>query len=233
MTLASLRRELRAAANPEQARVARSFFKTAPGQYGEGDKFLGIRVPVLRGFVRKYQALSFNDIEKLLQSKWHEERAAALLLLVRRYDRGDDAERDAIYALYFRRIAFVNNWDLVDCSAPYIVGAHLRNTDRAPLYELARSSSLWERRIAMIATQHSIRRGDFRDALAIATILLDDEQDLIHKAAGWMLREIGNRDRAAEEKFLRKHASRMPRTMLRYAIEKFPEELRRAYLASE
>jgi 3-methyladenine DNA glycosylase AlkD len=232
VSLASLRRELRTAANPDQARVAQSFFKTGPGQYGEGDQFLGIRVPVLRTFARKYEALSLADIEKLLQSRWHEERLVALLLLVRRYERGDDAQRDAVYALYFRRMAFINNWDLVDSSAPHIVGAHLSARDRAPLYTLAQSPSLWERRIAMLATQYYIRHGDFRDALAIAELLLDDPHDLIHKATGWMLREIGNRDRAAEEKFLRKHAARMPRTMLRYAIEKFPEELRRKYMAS-
>lgn len=231
MTLAALRKELRAAANPEQALVARSFFKTARGQYGEGDEFLGIRVPVLRRLVRKYEALSLGDIEKLLDSRWHEERIAGLLILVRRHERGDEAEREAIYALYFRKLDRVNNWDLVDCSAPYIAGAHLRDRDRGPLYRLAKSQSLWERRIAMIATQHYIRQGDFRDALAIAALLLDDKHDLIHKAAGWMLREIGNRDRAAEERFLRKHAARMPRTMLRYAIEKFPPALRRAYLA--
>ncbi|HEX6099957.1 MAG TPA: DNA alkylation repair protein [Thermoanaerobaculia bacterium] len=232
MSFASLRRELRAAANPDHARVARSFFKTGPGQYGEGDQFLGIRVPVLRTFVRSHQTLSLEDVEKLLQSKWHEERLVALLLLVRRYERGDDAEREAVYALYFRRMAHIDNWDLVDSSAPYIVGAHLRDRDRAPLYTLAQSPSVWERRIAMLATQHFIRRGEFRDALAIATLLLHDPHDLIHKAAGWILREIGNRDRAAEEKFLRKHAARMPRTMLRYAIEKFPAELRRRYMTS-
>jgi 3-methyladenine DNA glycosylase AlkD len=209
-----------------------SYFKTGPGQYGEGDRFLGIRAPVIRAFVRKYQTLSFRDIERLLDSQWHEERIVALLILVRRYERGDEVDRDAIYALYFRKIDRINNWDLVDCSAPHIVGAHLRDRDRAPLYALARSSSVWERRIAMLATQYSIRRGKFRDALAIAALLLGDSHDLIHKAVGWKLREIGNRDRAVEEKFLRKHASRMPRTMLRYAIEKFPEELRREYLAA-
>ena len=229
--LATLRSELRSVANPEHAKVAQSFFKTAPGQYGEGDQFLGIRVPVLRTLVRKHQDLALNDVEKLLQSPWHEERSVALLLLVRRYERGDAEERAAIHALYIRRMEHVNSWDLVDCSAPHIVGAHYRDRDRAPLYALARSQSLWERRIAMIATQHYIRGSDFCDALAIAEILLGDTQDLIHKAVGWMLREIGNRDRAAEERFLRKHAARMPRTMLRYAIEKFPEKLRRTYLA--
>jgi 3-methyladenine DNA glycosylase AlkD len=230
LQLASVRKDLRTAANPEHAKVAQSFFKTAPGQYGEGDRFLGIRVPVLRTFVRKHETLSLQDIETLLDSPWHEERIVALLILVRRYERGDDTDRAAIYDLYLRKTERINNWDLVDCSAPQIVGAHLRDRDRAPLYALAKSSSLWERRIAMIATQHFIRRGDFRDALAIAALLLDDRHDLIHKAAGWMLREVGNRDREAEERFLRKHAARMPRTMLRYAIEKFPATLRRTYL---
>ena len=229
-SLATLLKDLRSAANPEHARVAQSFFKTAPGQYGEGDRFLGIRVPAIRTFVRKYETLSLLDIESLLDSEWHEERAVALLILVRQYERGDDADREAIYDLYLRKTNRINNWDLVDCSAPQIVGAHLRDRDRAPLYFLAKSASLWERRIAMLATQHYIRKGDFRDALAIAALLLDDRQDLIHKAAGWMLREIGNRDREAEERFLRKHAARMPRTMLRYAIEKFPAALRRNYL---
>jgi 3-methyladenine DNA glycosylase AlkD len=228
--LATLRKDLRSAANSDHAKIALSFFKTAPGQYGEGDRFLGIRVPVLRTFVRKHETLSLQDIESLLDSPWHEERIVALLILVRRYERGEEADRDAIYDLYLRKTARINNWDLVDCSAPQIVGAHLRDRDRAVLYSLAKSSSLWERRIAILATFHYIRGGDFRDALAIAALLLDDRHDLIHKAAGWMLREIGNRDRAVEEKFLRKHSARMPRTMLRYAIEKFPATLRRTYL---
>jgi len=228
--LATLRKDLRTASTPEHARVAQSFFKTAPGQYGEGDRFLGIRVPVIRTFVRKYETLSLQDIDSLLDSPWHEERIVALLILVRRYERGDNTDRDAIYDLYLRKTARINNWDLVDCSAPQIVGVHLRDRDRAPLYVLAKSPALWERRIAMLATLHYIREGDFRDAFAIAALLLDDRQDLIHKATGWMLREIGNRDRAAEERFLRKHAARMPRTMLRYAIEKFPAALRRTYL---
>ena len=151
---------------------------------------------------------------------------AALLILVRRYRK----EPEAVYALYLRNTARINNWDLVDSSAPHIAGAHLETRDRAPLYALARSASLWERRIAVIATQYFIRRGDFADALAIVTILLDDPHDLIHKAAGWMLREIADRDRGAAEEFLKEHAPRMPRTMLRYAIEKFPEPLRRRYL---
>jgi 3-methyladenine DNA glycosylase AlkD len=226
VTLAALRRALRAVASPEDAAVAQSFFKTGKGQYGDGDRFLGIRVPQLRAVVRAHAALPLADVGKLLDSEWHEERSAALLILVHRYRK----EPDAVYALYLRKLARINSWDLVDCSAPHIVGTHLETRDRAPLYALARSASLWERRIAIIATQHFIRRGDFADALQIAQILLGDDHDLIHKAAGWMLREIANRDRSVAEAFLDEHAPRMPRTMLRYAIEKFPEPLRRRYL---
>ena len=226
MTLAALRRDLRAVASAEHAEVARSFFKTGKGQYSEGDRFLGIRVPQLREVVRRHADLPLADVEKLLDSAWHEERLAALLILVRRFRK----EPDAVFALYRRKLARVNNWDLVDSSAPQIVGAYLESRDRAWLYALARSSSLWERRIAMLATQYFIRRGDFADALAIAETLLDDAHDLVHKAAGWMLREIADRDLPAAEKFLKAHAPRMPRTMLRYAIEKFPEPLRRRYL---
>lgn len=226
MTLAALRRDLRAVADPEQAAVSRHFFKTGKGQYSEGDRFLGVRVPQLRAVARRYAGLPFEDLEQLLDSPWHEERLAALVILVQRYPR----QPDAVYAFYFRKIARINNWDLVDTSAPHIVGAHLETRDRAPLYELARSRSVWERRIAIIATQHFIRRGDFRDTLAIARLLLKDEHDLIHKAAGWMLREVANRDRATVEAFLDKYAARMPRTMLRYTIEKFPEPLRQHYL---
>lgn len=226
MTLAALRRDLRAVATPEQAEVSRRYFKTGKGEYGEGDCFLGIRAPQLREVVSRHADLPLRDVETLLDSSWHEERLAALLILVRRYRK----EPDAVYALYVRRMDRVDNWDLVDSSAPHIVGAYLESRDRALLYTLARSSSLWERRIAMLATQHFIRRGDFADALAIARLLLGDQHDLIHKAAGWMLREIADRDRAVAEAFMDEHAPRMPRTMLRYAIEKFPEPLRRRYL---
>ena len=230
MTLSELRRRLRALADPEAAEVSQRYFKTGPGQYGEGDKFLGIRVGPLRGLVKECDQLPIRDVVKLLQSEWHEERVVGVLILVRRYGRGDEQQRDEIYDLYLASTDRINNWDLVDASAPHIVGAHLRQRDRAPLYALAKSQSLWKRRIAMIATQHYIRRNDFSDALAIAKLLLRDTHDLIHKAAGWMLREIGDRDRRTAETFLEQHAARMPRTMLRYAIEKFPAELRRRYM---
>lgn len=225
--------QLQEIGTPEDAAFLQRFFRTGPGEYGEGDRFLGIRVPVLRRLVREHRGLPLEDAAALLRSPWHEARLLALLLLVGAYGRGTGEARDVIYRLYLENTRYVNNWDLVDSSAPHIVGAHLAEGDRSVLARLARSESLWERRIAMLATQHFIRRGDFGTALKIAEMLVDDGHDLIHKAVGWMLREIGNRDRAAEEAFLRRHHRTMPRTMLRYAIERFPPELRQAYLRGE
>jgi 3-methyladenine DNA glycosylase AlkD len=230
--LRAARRDIRKAASSVRAKINRWFFKTGPGDYGEGDRFLGVSVPSLRTIARKYHNLPLGDVQTLLRSPWHEERLLALLILVRQYTAGDEHARNAIYRLYLRNTRYINNWDLVDSSAPQIVGAHLATRNRTILRRLARSSSLWERRIAMIATQHYIRTGDFADALAIARLLVRDEHDLIHKAVGWMLREVGNRDRSAEERFLRAHAAAMPRTMLRYAVEKFPEPLRKTYLTA-
>jgi 3-methyladenine DNA glycosylase AlkD len=218
--------------DPEQARVAQRFFKTAPGEYGAGDRFLGIRVPVLRRLAREHQGLSLDQATGLLQSPWHEERLLALLILVRQYSRGTPAQREAIYRRYLAHTDRINNWDLVDCSAEYIVGPHLLERDRAPLGRLATSRDVWERRIAVLATFHYLKRGDFGETFRIAHLLLDDRHDLIHKAVGWMLREIGKRDRAVLERFLSRHAARMPRTMLRYAIEHFAPALRRRYLRS-
>ncbi|MGH9419867.1 MAG: DNA alkylation repair protein [Thermoanaerobaculia bacterium] len=207
------------------------FFKCGPGQYGEGDAFLGIMVPTLRKLSRELTPIPVAEAAKLLQSRWHEARILALMILVRKYEHGDDAMRDDIYRVYLVNTNRINNWDLVDVSAPAIAGAHLLDRDRAPLYALANSKSLWERRIAIISTQYFIKQSEFVDTLQIAEILLDDKHDLIHKATGWMLREVAKRDQAVLERFLRKHAHRMPRTMLRYAIERFPEELRRKYMA--
>jgi 3-methyladenine DNA glycosylase AlkD len=219
-------------ADPERAKSSRWFFKTGPGQYGEGDRFLGITVPVLRGLTREFESLTLPAIEALLQSGWHEERLLALLVLVRQYARGDSRAQDAIYRCYIGNRDRINNWDLVDCSAPQIVGAHLQARGRRFLRELARSKSLWDRRIAILATFHYIKRREFADALAIARMLFGDREDLIHKAVGWMLREIGKRDQPVLEAFLQQHAGRMPRTSLRYAIERFPGPLRRRYLTS-
>lgn len=222
--------ELKALGNSMKAAHAQRFFKTGSGEYGEGDKFLGIRVPDQRKVARAHNALPLKEVKKLLTSEWHEARLTALLILVEQYQKGDDRTREAIYNLYLENTAHVNNWDLVDSSARFIVGPHVSRGKRGILDKLAASDSLWERRIAMISTYHYIHKGDFEDAFRIAEILLNDDQDLIQKAVGWMLREIGNRNRDAEEAFLQKHCHTMPRTMLRYAIEKFPEVLRKNYL---
>lgn len=224
-------RRLRELGDPHIAAGSRRFFKTGRGEYGEGDRFLGIRVPVLRACSREYRELPLDDVREVLESPFHEARLLALLILVARYSspRGPH-ERGAIYRAYLDHTDRINGWDLVDCSAEHIVGAHLFERGRKPLYRLARSRSLWERRIAIMSTFHFIRRNDFTDTLAIAELLMGDREDLIHRASGWMLREVGNRDRAVEEKFLKAHCRAMPRTMLRYAIEKFPGRVRRAYL---
>ena len=231
MNAGQIVRRLKKMGDPRVAAHSGRFFKTGVGEYGEGDRFLGIRVPALRRCAGECRGLSIEEALKLLRSPFHEARLLALLLLVARYSSArNEGTRAAVDRAYLRHTALVNNWDLVDCSADKIVGAHLFERDRRPLRRLARSKSLWERRIAVMATFHFIRRGDFTDTFAIAELLLDDPEDLIHKAAGWMLREVGKRDQAAEEAFLARHCGTMPRTMLRYAIEKFPERTRRAYL---
>jgi len=230
-TLAAIRARVRPLADPRIADASQRFFKTGPGDYGHGDRFLGIRVPTLRKLAREFRAAPVAVALALLRSPLHEERALALLILVASYERGTAAEQKRIYEQYLKHVPkHVNNWDLVDSSAPYIVGAHLVDRDRGVLHELARSPHLWSRRVAIVATFWLIKKGSFEDAIAIAEQLLDDREDLIHKATGWMLREVGNRDRAVAERFLRRHCRDMPRTMLRYAIERFPERLRRAYL---
>jgi 3-methyladenine DNA glycosylase AlkD len=226
-----LRARLRDLADPRAAAHAQRFFKTAPGEYGAGDEFLGIRVPVLRGLVRTHRDTPDGGVRTLLRSRFHEERLLALLMLVDRFRRGDAKRRAAIYRLYLANLDCVDNWDLVDSSASQIVGAYLGKRSRKPLYRLARSRDLWRRRVAIMATLHFIRMGEFEDTLALAAILIGDREDLIHKAVGWMLREVGNRDRASAERFLIAHHRTMPRTMLRYAIERFPAARRRAYLA--
>jgi 3-methyladenine DNA glycosylase AlkD len=229
-TLQAVRGDLEKLANRDKAKVLGRFFKTGPGKYGEGDVFLGVSVPDLRRLAKTHRDVHIDDVGLLLRSPVHEERLLALFLLIDRYSRGGEPEKRKIYEFYLRNAKYVNNWDLVDLSAPHIAGDYLVDRDRNALYDLARSKNLWERRIAIIATNRFIRRGEFSDTIEIAKMLLFDEQDLIHKAVGWMLREVGKRDREAEERFLRKHYRRMPRTMLRYAIEKFPERRRQSYL---
>lgn len=230
VALADVERELRALANQRDAAILQRFFKTGPGEYGEGDRFLGIRVPTLRGLARRYRRLDVEHVLMMLRSPWHEQRLLALLLLVEQYRRGTDGERESIYKAYLANTVYINNWDLVDTSAEHIVGPHIDPPKVRVLEELARAESVWERRIAMLATFHWIKQGEFRPALRIAELLLNDSHDLIHKAVGWMLREIGKRDRRTEERFLDTHHRDMPRTMLRYAIERFPESSRRRYL---
>ena len=221
---------LRASADPQKAAFLPRFFKTGAGEYGEGDRFYGVVVPDCRRIARAARSLPERDLEALLSSPMHEERTVALLVMVDRFERGDESERSRVYRLYRRNLGRVNNWDLVDGSAPAIVGGYFEGRDRSQLYRWAKSKKVWERRIAMLATYRYIKKGDFEDALAVARILRHDDEDLIHKAVGWMLREIGNRDREAEKRFLRAHHRKMPRTMLRYAIEKFEAPLREAYL---
>ncbi|MFC1866947.1 DNA alkylation repair protein [Thermodesulfobacteriota bacterium] len=230
MKVTQLSKALRDLANPVIAEHSRRFFKTGKGEYGEGDKFLGIRIPILRKQAKKYQDITLQEIQRLLKSSFHEERLCALLLLVRKFTQGDVVERTVIYQLYLHNTQYINNWDLVDSSAPSIVGVYLENRDNYPLYELAESDSLWERRIAIMATFHFIKNNQFDVTLDLAKQLISDEEDLIHKAVGWMLREIGKRDLGIEKAFLKAHYNKMPRTMLRYAIEKFSERERKKYL---
>lgn len=224
--LEDLRRELRKAAEPERVEKLQSFFKTDPDGYGEGDVFLGVRVPAARAVVRRFDGLGIGEVSELLHSPVHEERLVALVCLVRRYERGDEQMRRRVYGLYLENTDYVNNWDLVDISAPHIVGAHLLDRPRGVLGRLARSGSVWERRISILATFAFIRVGDYDDTLRISRTLLRDEHDLIHKAAGWMLREVGKRDEALLVSFLERHSPEMPRTMLRYAAEKLAPQKR-------
>lgn len=228
--LASLKQELQQLADVEQQVVLQRFFKTGAGEYGEGDVFLGIKVPVLRKIAKKYASLSLTEIEQLLQSQFHEYRFLALVLLINRYHQAQISEQTELFEFYLNHTAQINNWDLVDISAPHIVGEYLLDKPRDILYQLSHSSHLWQKRIAVIATQTFIKQNQFQDTLQIAEILLADSHDLIHKAVGWMLREVGKRNQAMLESFLQQHASIMPRTMLRYAIEKFEPEKRRFYL---
>ena len=230
LTAAMIRKQLRALGDPGDAAFLQRFFKTGPGQYGEGDKFLGIRVPAVRRVASEARGLPLEEIEALLHDPWHEVRLLALIMLVDAYKRGTRAERASIFRLYLRNTSRIDNWDLVDVSAPGVVGMHLVDRPRRRLDRLARSRNLWERRIAIIATQAFIRRGEFDDTLRIARLLMRDPHDLIHKAVGWMLREVGNRDRVTLESFLDEHAHEMPRTMLRYAIEKLPPRDRKRFM---
>ncbi len=234
-TLSNLRKELKSKANPKKAKILQGFFKTKSGEYGEGDVFLGIVVPETRKIAQGYKNLKFKELEKLLKSKIHEERLVALLILVHQFKIdttcSSKKERRRIAEFYLKNTKYINNWDLVDLSAPKIIGEYLLDKNRKILYKLAKSRNIWERRIAIITTFTFIKNNQFIETLKIAEILLNDNHDLIHKAVGWMLREVGKRSQITLEKFLKKHASKMPRVMLRYAIEKFPETRRRYFFS--
>jgi len=228
--LKTIQQELKTLADPTIAEHSQRFFKTGKGEYGEGDKFLGIRVPILRKLVKKYQTLSIEQTIILLRSQYHEERLLALLMLVNTFEKGDQTTQKNIYTLYLENTHYINNWDLVDSSAPKIVGAYLFDKNRKPLYTLVKSRNFWKQRISILATFYFIKNNEFEDTLNISEQLLNHKEDLIHKAVGWALREVGNKDISVERMFLDKHYNTMPRTMLRYAIEKFPEQLRQDYL---
>jgi 3-methyladenine DNA glycosylase AlkD len=228
--LNDFKKDFKKLSRPADAKILQRFFKTGPGEYGEGDVFAGIKAPPCRELAKKYKDLSFSDLQKLIRSPIHEERSIALMILSLQFKNAEEVQQTKIYKFYFKNVKGINNWDLVDGSAPYIVGPYLEERDRKILYKLARSKNLWEKRIAMLSTFHFIRQNDFTDALKVAEILLHDKHDLMHKAVGWMLREIGKRDLATEKKFLNKYAATMPRTALRYAIEKLPEAERKKYL---
>ena len=222
--------ELRALGDPADAQFLQRFFKTGPGEYGEGDVFLGIRVPATRQLAKQYRELSLTELAKLLHAKEHEARLLAVIILTLQYPKADAAQQQKIFDCYLANAKYINNWDLVDTSAPNIVGAHLFGGDTSLLDELADSDLLWERRIAILATFYFIKNKQYKQSLRIARQLLDDEHDLIHKAVGWMLREVGKQNRDVLVAFLDKHHQQMPRTMLRYAIEKFEPAIRAAYL---
>jgi 3-methyladenine DNA glycosylase AlkD len=232
LTAKAVQAALRREADPDRAKVALWYFKTGPGEYGEGDRFLGIAAAPMRRISKAFRDLPLSEVDRLLASPWHEDRATAVLILGEAYGRSDAERQEQIYRLYLSSTDRINGWDLVDCSAAEVVGRHLRHRSRRPLYRLARSRSLWERRIAIVATKHWIRDGELDETLALAERLVGDREDLIRKAVGWMLRCVGDRDRARLQDFLDRHAATMPRTMLRYAIEKLPQALRRRYLAA-
>jgi len=230
-TFLNLHKELLKSVNPEKAKVYQRFFKTGKGEYGEGDIFLGITVPQARKIVSQFRNLLFPGILKALKSKYHEERLIGFLLLVLRFQKGSVEEKRQAYEMYIDNTKYINNWDLVDVTAEKVVGPYLEDKDKSLLYKFAKSKNLWERRIAIMSTFHYIKKGDSRETLRIAELLLYDKEDLIHKAVGWMLREVGKRcGEEVEEKFLKRYYQTMPRTMLRYAIERFVEKKRKMYL---
>jgi 3-methyladenine DNA glycosylase AlkD len=228
--LNELKKTIRKNADKKHAKTMQWFFKTGKGEYGEGDKFLGLKVPLQRKIAKKFIDMKLSDLKQLLQSKIHEDRLISLLILVEQYQNADEKQKEKVYKFYLQNRKHINNWDLVDLSAPKIVGEHLINRDKEILYKYARSKNLWEKRIAILSTYTFIKNNNLITTLELSDILLYDGQDLIHKAVGWMLREVGKMDMKTLEDYLKLRYNKMPRTMLRYAIEKFPEQERKKYL---
>lgn len=226
----AIERRLLAMRAPDRASLLQRFFKTGPGEYGEGDRFLGLTMPQVRHLAAEFAETPVEELAALLESAWHEVRMLSVVLMAARYPRADSKAQLALHRLYLRRTDRINNWDLVDVSAPTVVGLHLLTRSRAVLRRLARSHTLWERRIAIVSTLTFIRHDQFDDTIALAAVLMDDAHDLMHKAVGWMLREVGKRDQSVLCRFLDAHAATMPRTMLRYAIERLPVSRRRQYM---
>lgn len=231
MTSKQVEYELKKHGSPKKAEASAWFFKTAKGQYGYGDKFIGVSVPEQRLIAKKFKELALDEIQKLLNSKLHECRLTALIILVNQFKRADEKMRKEIYNFYLANTKNINNWDLVDSSASQIVGAYLLDKDHRLLYKYVSSASMWERRIAVISTFAFIARNDFDDTIKLAKLLMNDKEDLMHKAVGWALREIGKKDITVLDNFLKENAHLLPRTTLRYAIEKYPEATRKKYLA--
>ena len=229
MSVIELKRTVSKHSNPEKGKFLQRFFKTAKGEYAEGDIFAGINVPNSRKISEQFKKMSLNDLSKIIKSKIHEERLIALFILVDKMKKGEEKEREKIYKFYLKNIRYVNNWDLVDLSADKIIGEYLFDKKRELLFKLVKGN-LWEKRIAVLSSFNFVKKNDYSTTLKICKLLLNDKEDLIHKATGWMLREIGKRDLKAEEDFLKLYYKRMPRTMLRYAVEKFPGRKRKSYL---
>lgn len=230
MKAGNIEKALKAKSDKEKAKLLARFFKTGKGEYGEGDIFWGLNVPTQRLIAKEFVGLSLSEIQKLLKNPVHECRLTALLILTYKYTKADENERKKIYEFYIKNTKYINNWDLVDTSCHKIVGAYLCDKDRSILYKLAVSKNLWEKRIAIVSTFYFIGKKDFKDAIKIGEILLGDKHDLIHKAVGWMLREVGKREEKVLHDFLKKHTKNMPRTTLRYSIERLPLEFKKFYM---
>jgi len=232
--ISQIKQDLQKLANPEQAKILQRFFKTGKGEYGEGDVFLGIKVPEQRKVAKKHLDISLSELQELVQSKYHEHRLTGFMMIEYKFQKAekknDKKEQEELYDFFIKNKEYANNWDIIDVTTPKVVGKYLFDKDRAILYKLAKSKSIWDRRIAVLATFWFIYKNDFFDSIKIAEILVDDKHDLIHKAVGWMLREVGKRDQAVEEKFLDRHYKTMPRMMLRYALERLPEDRRKHYM---